>query len=354
MTKPFTPADLTRSDRLQPWRRAITAKLMKGGWDTEEIIERLWGEDPRQVEAIKKAAVSPASTPVSGWASQIVAPSPVGEFLRSLRPRSAAAQLFTTPLTMGGSTTMALPRVATDWPEPAFVSEGGAIPAYSGSFANATLGPVKKLAAIAAITSELEQYSAESAEAIVTALMDDAASRALDAAVFADVAASASRPAGLLNGVTPITAWAGGGVAAMLADIQALVGAIVAAGGGSSIMLFANPVQAVALNIWAANGVGYPVIPAPSLAEGTIIAIEQNAIASAFAGLPSVDTSKEAVIQYDTAPAALIGTAGSPNVVAAPTMSAFQHDLLVMRLTLPCAWTSRAPGMVQVIESTSW
>lgn len=45
---------------------------------------------------------------------------------------------------------------------------------------------------------------------------------------------------------------------AMVTDIKNLVGAIVAAGGGSSILMFAHPVQAVALNALAANGVGYP------------------------------------------------------------------------------------------------
>lgn len=354
MARPFLPSDLTSASRLQPWRRYVTARAIAeasgpGIYD-DAIITRLWGHDQRMADAIRKAAVSPTSTA----SVTVLSETAVGLFLRSLRHRSAAAQLFTSPLTLEGRASLSLPAAATEWPEPTFVAEGGPIPAVQGSFGAVTLGPPSKLAMLAGITSELARYSAEDAEAIVTELMDDAAARALDAAVFSATAASAVRPAGLLNGVTAITETAGGGVTAMLADIQALVGAIVTAGGGSSILIFAHPVQAVALNVLAANGIGYPVIPAPSLTEGTVIAVEQNAIASAFAGLPEVETSKEALVHFeDTAPAA-IGTAGTPNTVAAPARSAWQHDLLVLRLVMPCTWVPRASGMVQFIEGATW
>lgn len=353
MQRPFLPSDLARVDQLQPWRRSIVAHAIGAiSHDLPDaVITRLWGHDPRAMEAVQKAAVSPAST--TGWGSALVG-SAVGHFLKSLRPRSAAAQLFTAPLGMEGRSVVTLPLATTDFPEPVFIVEGGPIPAVMGVFGSVDLGPPRKLAMLTGITGDLTRYSAEDAELVITELMDDAAARSLDKAVFGTAAASSARPAGLLNGVSAITATTGGGVAAMVADIKALVGAISAAGGGASIMIFANPVQAVTLNLLAANGVGYPVIIAPSLTVGTIVAIEANAIASGFNGLPRVDTSTDAVIHYEDGTPLQIGTAGSPATVAAPTRSAFQSDMLILRLILPCAWVSRSPGAVQFITGATW
>ena len=48
-----------------------------------------------------------------------------------------------------------------------------------------------------------------------------------------------------------------------------------------------------------------------------------------------------------------IGTPGSPTTVAAPTRSAFQQDLVVIRVRARCAWAA-LPGAVQVINSVGW
>lgn len=344
------PSDLAKSDRLQPWRRLVTAKAVaavSGGEYESTVIKRLWGHDSRAVEAIEKAAVAITSTQT---ATGLVEP-PVFTYLRSLRRRSAAAQLFTAPLPLPRGLQISVPGASAGWTEPTFVAEGGPIPASLGNFNAVTVGPTSKLAMIASVTSELKHYSAESAEMIVTDLMDDAASRALDAAVFSTAAGSAVRPAGLLNGISPITPTAGGGVAALTADIKALVSAIVAAGGGSSILIFAHPSQAVAINVLAANGVGYPVIPAPLLSQGTVIAIEQDAIVSGFPELPKVETSNDAVVHFETSPSQ-ISAAGDP--VAAPVKSAFQIDIIVFRMMMDCTWTPRGPGLVQYLTGATW
>ncbi len=346
------PSDLTKSDRLQPWRRLVTAKAVgavSNGEYEGSVIKRLWGHDARAVDAIEKAAVSVTTTPT---ASGLVEPL-VFAYLRSLRRRSAAAQLFATPLPLARGSQIGVPGATAGWSEPTFVAEGGPIPASLGAFASVTVGPTSKLAMITSISGELSRYSAESAELIVSDMMDDAAARALDAAVFSTAAASAVRPAGLLNGVTAITATSGGGIAALTTDIKALVGAIVTAGGGSSILIFAHPVQAVAINTLAANGVGYPVIPAPSVAAGTVIAIEQDAIVSVFPELPKVATSSDAVIHFETNPSQLSAT-GTPNAVAAPALSAFQHEILVFRMMMDCTWKSRGAGLVQYLTGATW
>jgi hypothetical protein len=154
--------------------------------------------------------------------------------------------------------------------------------------------------------------------------------------------------------VTPITATAGGGFTALEGDIKALVGAIVTAGGGTNVWLFVNPVQAVTLKLATDSSFDMPVVATPALAAGTVVAVEVGAVASGYSGVPEITASKDAPVHMeDTSPAA-IGTAGTPNVVAAPVLSAWQQNLLLLKLILRCSWTVRAPGMVQVINSATW
>jgi hypothetical protein len=35
-------------------------------------------------------------------------------------------------------------------------------------------------------------------------------------------------------------------------------------------------------------------------------------------------------------------------------MSAFQQDQVLIKLRINCAWCVRAPGLVQVVNSTTW
>jgi hypothetical protein len=85
-----------------------------------------------------------------------------------------------------------------------------------------------------------------------------------------------------------------------------------------------------------------------------VVAIEKRAIASAFAGLPEVTTSREAAIHMEDSAPAAIGTAGSPNTVAAPVRSMFQTDSVAIRMVQRCTWVSRASGMVQLVEDVTW
>jgi hypothetical protein len=242
------------------------------------------------------------------------------------------------------------------FPQPGFVLEGDPIPARQGDFVSATLGPPKKMAMICGLTEDLATHSAEAAEILIRALMIEATAQALDAAFFSNAAASASRPAGVLAGVTPITGSPGGGTAALLADLRAMIGAITLNGGGNRIWLFADPAELVAISMLSPSGTIAGVealVPCPVLAAGQIVALEVGAIASAFSAVPDVEISREATIHFDTAPAQ-IGTAGSPATVAAPTRSLWQTASLALRLILRTAWVVRAPNMVQTVNPVSW
>ncbi len=336
---------------LRDWQRnAVVQALAYLGDETRDIVARkLYGSEG--ADAVLKASVNPAST--TGWGSA-TAGQRVAAFLSSLRPRSAAAELFDRSLRvdMSGVNTVSLPRGGGSYPEPAWVAEGDPIPAQRGDLASATLGPPGKLAAIAGLTQELRDLSAEDAETIISDIMRDAAARALDSSVFSATAASALRPAGILAGITAKAATAGGGVNALAGDVRSLVQAIHDVGGGADIVLFAAPAQAASYRILAPNS-NLPMINAPSLAAGTVIAIDAAAFASGFSDVPRVDVARDALIHWDTAPAQ-IGTAGTPNVVAAPTRSGFQSDIFAIKLVLRGAWSLRLPGAAQFVAGATW
>lgn len=255
---------------------------------------------------------------------------------------------------MEGYNTVSLPRHSTGFPEPTFLAEGQPMRIVQGNLATATLGPVRKMAYATVLTGELINYAAENVETIIQNAMIEASARALDAAVFSTAAATADRPAGLLNSVTPLAATAGGGLNAAVGDLRSLVGAINDAGGGDNVVVFANPRQAVSLSALVGPAFNLPVIFAPVLPSGTIVAIEPNAVASGFSGLPEVDLAKEATIHSEDTNPGPISTAGAPNVVSAPVRSMFQTDTVAVRLRLDCAWTMRGPGFIQVINGATF
>ena len=355
MNRPFLPSDLPMVDPLRDWRRAATVQAMSLITDRtiNEEAERLYGHDGGVVvDTIIRAVVEPAST--TGWGGSLAGVR-VGAFLGSLRSRSAAAELFSRSprVDMSGVATIGLPASTADFPEPTRVAEGEPIPAGRGTLGTVSIGPPKKLASIAGITEELRDLAAEDAEAIVQDLMEDSAARALDASLFSDAAASAVRPAGLLNGVTAITGTAGGDQAAMTADLQALAGAMAEAG-ASRFLLFSNPVQAVSLGIMAPGpNPAFEVFPTPSLAPGTLVAIRPEAFASGFADVPAVTASRDAVIHWDDDPDP-ISTVGTPNAVSAVVRSGFQTRTLALKLILRAAWAMRQAGAVAHVTEATW
>jgi hypothetical protein len=348
-TFPLSPS----ADALRVWRRSATVRALAHMQDRpiDEVATRLFGPDGADI--IARSAVNPAST--TGWGSA-TAGQRVGAFIESLRPKSAAAQLIARGrrFDMSGVNVINMPGAGGAFPEPGWVGEGEPIPAYGATLASVALGPPKKLAALAGLTAELANLTGGNAEAIVQDLMDDAAARELDASLFSDAAASSIRPAGILNGVSALTPETGGGLNAAVGDVGNLVGAIHTSGGGTDIVLIASPAQAVRLKMLAGAAFDVPVIPAPSLVAGTVIAIEVGAFVSGFVDVPQVDIGREALIHWeDTAPAA-IGTSGTPNVVAAPTRSGFQTDTYSLRLILRAAWAMRGDGLVQFVEEVTW
>ena len=334
---------------------AVKAAAKPFGNETAaQMAEKIYPGDPVTPRLLLRGVTTPATIASATWAGAVAAEVPI-DFVSSLAPESAAALLISAGvrLSLEGIYEVALPRrngVPTGdgvlW-----TAEGVPLPVKGFTIATGLLGPVRKMGSIVAITRELAEHS--TAEAVIQTLLQEDAAASLDASMFSNTAASASRPAGLLNGVTPITATSGGGATAMTADLLALVGAISDAGGGSPIFI-GSPKMALAASLVSNSNPDIVVWPSRALTGGTIIAIEPRAFASAFGPEPDITASTEPAFHMDDAAPAPIAVTGTPNTVSAPVRSMYQTDCVALKMILRAAWTMRAPGMVQYITGATW
>jgi hypothetical protein len=95
--------------------------------------------------------------------------------------------------------------------------------------------------------------------------------------LISNAAATSAAPAGLLAGVTPLTATAGDGSDALLGDIRKLLAAIAPA---IRPVMIASSVQATSIGVLSQSPL--PVIAAPTLAADQIIAVDAAAFASSL------------------------------------------------------------------------
>ena len=319
----------------------------------EQACRSLYGDDLVTPAVIARATASPANMTDSAWAASLASEA-VGDFVLSLAPQSAAAKLVAAGMrpTLDGVGSIALPRrsglPATDV---AWVGEGAPIQVRNLALSTATIGPAKKMAAMVVLTNESMQTTA--AEEIVRTMLREDAAASLDAAMFCDLSGTSARHAGLLNGLTPITATAGGDETAMLLDLENLALAIAEAGGTEPVFIMSPELAARAairlnrplpLTIWSSAG----------LAAGTIVAIDPRGFASAFGTDPTITANTDSAIHMeDTSPTELSAT-DTPNTVAAPVRSLWQTDCTVLRMILPVAWTMRAAGAIAYITGVTW
>jgi hypothetical protein len=235
-----------------------------------------------------------------------------------------------------------------------FTAEGQPISVAPLSVGGPILRPFK-VAGIIALTRETLQSTA--AEPIVRTMLRESVGLRLDAAMFSTAAAVAGeRPAGLLNGVTPLTPTAGGGDDAMDRDLVNLATAVSGVA-GSSIVFVASPAAALKLALRRGE-MPYRVLTSAALAAGTIMAVATNALATAVDPVPEIDAARDALVHMDTQPAHIgVPDDADPDTLAtisAPARSFFQTDTVGLRLILGASWQVRAAGAVAVVNSVSW
>ena len=293
-------------------------------------------EDPH-ADLVLRAAVSGASLSSADWAGALTSTA-VADFVADLGAASAASQLIAAGMrvALGRALGVRIPGIINSASAAAFVAEGAPIPVQELAINGPTLKP-HKLSAIVVFTRETA--AATGFEAIARQSLRESVGLSLDAAMLSTAAATDERPAGILNGAASVTATAGGGDNAMIADLAALAEAV-APLAGEAIAFIASPGQAAKVRLRARAPLPYPVWASAALAPGTVMAVATNALAFAADPIPDFDPSTEGVLHMENTAPAHIGTEAG---VAAPTQSLFQTDCVRLRMILGTSWALRAP-----------
>jgi HK97 family phage prohead protease len=361
--------------------------LVKAG--TVAVAAKIWGQLPevaRQriaeyypeynndeikvvLEWTQRAASAPAMTTVTGWAIELVQQiyTDVLSLLmaKSIFPRLSAKGLS---LNFGRAGKIVLPsRSRTPTIAGSFVGEGMAIPVRQGAFTSVTFTP-KKMAVITTWTREMGEHSTPAMEGVLREAIQEDTAVALDSVLLDANPATSIRPAGLLNGVAPVGATAGGGIVAVVGDIKGLVGALVTSTLGNIRVpaLLMNPSDVLSASLVNVNGIfpfkeevgrgtlnNLPIIDSGTVTPKTVILIDAADFVTMGGDSIRFDVSDQATLHMeDTNPADLVS--GSPGVVATPQRSLFQTDSLALRMIMPLNWSMRRTGMVAWTQNVTW
>lgn len=315
------------------------------------MLQVMYPDDAVAPLLLLKAASTQAVLTDVAWAGPM-AHYAVSDAIEEIVSMTALAQLRARALQvdMGNLASVVVPGRALD-PTTAksmWVGEGQATPVKQYSLLGPTLH-VHKIEVNAVVTRELSEAS--NIEDILRALLTEMAGLAIDAAIFSTDAASSAKSAGILNGLTPVTASTTTGFDGCGQDLGALTANVASRGGGQGVAFVAAPPQAISIRFWAGgqfeSSGGLPVAAAATLANGVVIAIEPASLAFSF-GAPSFSVSKVAALHMDDAPAGADLMSGSQSV-----KSMWQVDALVIKMTLWGDFVMRAPH-VAFMQGVLW
>jgi HK97 family phage prohead protease len=337
-------------------------------------MTRIYGNDDAHKTVLDwtmRAAAAPAMTTVAGWAQELVHQI-YADMMALLLPQSVFPRFSAKGMTLsfGNAGKILLPtRSATPSIAGSFVGEGMAIPVRQGAFTSQTFTP-KKMGVITTWTREMGDHSIPAIEGVLREAIQQDTAISLDSVLLDANAATTIRPAGLLNGVGATTATAGGGVAAVVGDIKALLGSLVTATKGNvrSPVWLMNPVDMLSASlVFAANtgtfpfrdeiGRGtlnnIPIIDSATVTAKTVILTDAADFVVMQGDNVRFDISDQATLHMeDTNPLDLVS--GSPGVVASPQRSLFQTDSLALRMVFPVNWAFRRSGMVSWTQNVTW
>jgi hypothetical protein len=314
------------------------------GTSTKSFAAARWGtEEANNIASVLRAAAAPAMTSTVGWAKEL---SPiVVAFLANLVPTSAGADLLGRVLNLSfdGAGTINIPNLNV--PLADFVGQGQPIPVTQATVSiQASLEP-HKFAVITMLTNEM--LASSNAEALVRDALLQATGPSLDRRLFdSNPAVPDLRPAGLLNGVAPLAATAGGGYAAMVGDLGKLANAIAAKAGNGGMTFVASAAQAIAIALGLVQGPPWPLLTSTTLPAGSVIAIANNGVVAAAGEAPLIDTTPSASVVMDSSAGAIMG--------GGAVHAAFQTDTTGLRLRWPISWSVRDPGAIAWLQGTTW
>ena len=239
------------------------------------------------------------------------------------------------------------------------------IPVSKPDFSTVTLEPLK-VAAIAALSNELLRDSTPAAEMLVRDSLADASGQRVDNTFLSsDAAVSHVSPAGILNGVSSGTS-AGTSAANILTDIKTLYSPFITAKHVSGLQFVLHPSQAKALsliltslgtlqfpNITAMGGslMGDPVVTGDNVDGNDFILLDPSNIWRIGDTGLSVEISREATIEMDTAPT---GEGATPTAQSVNMVSMYQAEMTAIKVVRSINFQKRRSTAVSFITNVDY
>jgi HK97 family phage major capsid protein len=335
--------------------RMACAQLLCNGnrFEAAEYAKR-WDDSTPEVSLALKAAVAPGTATHATWAGPLVNQNIANDFIELLRPATVIGQIsgfrnvpFNTKVpsqTAGGT---------YGW-----VGEAKPKPLTALSFASVSL-TWSKIAGIIVLTDELVKLSNPSAEELARGDMIAGIAQFIDAQ-FLDPAVAAVagiNPASITNGAPTAAATTN-----PLADLMGLINHFATNNiSVNGVHVVLSPANAMSL-AFRSNLDGSPQFPGMTMAGGTyrglsfvtsnaagtnVTALQPQLVLMADEGGVTIDASREASLQMDSAPA-------SPADATTVYVSMFQTNSVALRAERYINWVKANANAVKYLTATAW
>jgi hypothetical protein len=330
--------------------------LAKGATGPKDAVfdsaRQVYPTDKTVSAIIAKADQTIGTAGTAGWAAELVHANPLGEFLATLAPMSAAAWLVERGLqvTLPPASTFGLPaREGGPSTTVSWVGEGDPIPVRSYAVnEDCELAP-KKFGFIIGISRELVKRA--NGEAIVRQLIREDAAATLDAAYFSTATADSDTHAGLLSGVTAIEGYAGGDRTAIETDLEALTD-VVAPSGSGEFAFIVSPKRAARMRVRHPDLASeLTFLPSLAIADDRIVCVDPASWAHGLGDFEIETGSYVSLHQSDT-PAEIVS--GTGPATADPVRSYYQTNAISVRLLADVAFAARRANAVAWVDNATW
>lgn len=335
-------------------RLACAQLVCKGNMSEAAEYAKRWDDSTPEVALALKAAVAPGTTTDPAWAGPLVQQNISGDFIALLRAATILGKIPNLRKTPFNTKVPAQTAGGTyQW-----VGEGKPKPVTALAFSTVSLG-FSKAAGIIALTDELVRLSNPAAEDLCRNDMIEGIARFLDSQ-FIDPAVA------LLAGVHPASITNGAPTAAAttnpLADIMGLINHFVTNNiDVDGLTFIMSPSNALSLSFRAnldgsaqfpglgMNGGNYRGINfvTSNTAGGNVIALQPKLILYADDGQVSIDASREASLQMDSAPM-------SPADATTVYFSLWQNNMIGLRAERWINWLRANANAVKYLTATAW
>jgi hypothetical protein len=327
-----------------------------------QYAEHRWGKAAAGVIMILKAGVAGAGTLSGDWGAELLELNSQyrGDFIEYLYSKTVYDRL---PLRVVPANVLIKGQdgAGTGY----WVGEKKAIPATAMDFSDVTLRHLK-VAALAAISNDLIMMSDPAAEVLVRDGLVNASAQRIDTTFLSAAAASANvSPAGILNGVSALTA-GGEDAQSLYDDIGRLYAPFITAKNASGLawVMYTGLAKSISLmrnalsqkefpdiNVNGGTLEGDPVFTGDNVATDDLILLKPSDIYRIGDGGFEVSVSKEATIEMDTVPT---GDGDTPAAQSANMVSMFQNEMTAFKVVRHINFAKRRTGVVQFVGNATY